>query len=314
VTDEGLFGPDSLTWRVHSEPVLWVAGIRALLLQALHPAAVAGVLHHSDFRADPWGRLLRTARFVGTVTYGSSATVQRAGARVRALHRQVSGVDPVTGTGYRADDPELLRWVHCCEVDSFLTVYRRAGGGLSAAEADRYVLEQRRAAAVVGVRPEDVPGSVAELAGYFERMRPYLGADTRSRTLLRYLLVPPMPARVALLTPARPGWAGVILLAFALLPPWARRCYGTPGLPVTDPAASAALRLLAGSLRVVPAGLREGPQLRAARQRLAAAAVDPAAGGQPAAKRANRSTASSSTSSRLQKANRRNGRPAAASS
>lgn len=309
MADEGLFGPDSVTWRVHAEPVLWVAGIRALLLQALHPAAMAGVLQHSDFRADPWGRLLRTARYVGTITYGSASAVDRAGARVRGLHRLAAGADPVTGVSYRADDPELLRWVHCCEVDSFLCVYRRSGGGLSAAEADAYVAEQRRAAAVVGLAPADVPGSVTELADYFDRTRPQLAADSRSRELLRYLVLPPMPLRISVLSPARPAWAGVVGLAFALLPPWARRLYGLPGLAATDPVATVAVRGLARALHVLPESLREGPQLRSARARLASGSS-----GQALAKRPSRSTASSSTSSRLQKANRRKGRPAAASS
>jgi uncharacterized protein (DUF2236 family) len=135
---DGLFGPETVTWRVHGDPILWVAGLRALLLQALHPAAMAGVLEHSDFRADPWGRLLRTADYVGTISFGTAAEARKAAGRVRGLHRQVAGIDRLTGNRYRADDPELLRWVHCCEAESFLTTYQRAGGAVSSAEADAY--------------------------------------------------------------------------------------------------------------------------------------------------------------------------------
>jgi uncharacterized protein (DUF2236 family) len=267
VDEEGLFGPQSLTWRVHADPVLWVGGVRALFLQALHPAAMAGVLEHSDFRRDPWGRLIRTARYVGTVSYGRGEQVRAAAARVRGLHAKASGVDPVTGVTYRADDPELLIWVHCCEVDSFLTAYRRSGADLTAGEADRYLAEQTRAAAVLGVDPDRVPASCAALADYFDRIRPQLSADRRTRRLAGYLLVPPMPFAVAAFTPARPAWAGVVALAYGLLPRWARRLYGTPGLPWTDPATTAALHLWAGLVRQLPAGLTEGPHLRSARRR-----------------------------------------------
>src|SRR4051812_17723732 len=142
VKDEGLFGPESLTWQVHADPILWIAGLRALLLQAVHPAAMAGVLQHSDFRTDPWGRLQRTADYVGVVTFGSTAQVEATGARVRAIHRRVRGSDEVTGITYRADDPHLLRWVHCCEVGSFLSTFQRATGALTDDEMDRYYAEQ----------------------------------------------------------------------------------------------------------------------------------------------------------------------------
>ncbi|MDQ1699335.1 MAG: hypothetical protein QOG34_1198 [Frankiaceae bacterium] len=266
--DSGLFGPDSLTWRVHADPVLWVAGLRALLLQAVHPAAMAGVLQHSDFRADPWGRLRRTADYVGVVSFGSSAEVKSIGRRVRALHGTVSGRDEITGVTYRAADPVLLRWVHCCEVESFLTTYQRAGGGLSPAEVDRYYAEQTRAAAVVGLDPAEVPASAAEIAAYFDRMRPELAVDDRARRVAGYVLRPPMPRWVALATPARPAWAGVAGLAAALLPRWARRLYRLPALPTTDASATAAVRALRAASSRAPERFREGPHLRAARARL----------------------------------------------
>ena len=268
LSDAGLFGPDSVTWRVHADPVLWVAGIRALLLQAVHPAAMAGVLQHSDFRADPWGRLRRTADYVGVVTFGSTAEVETIGRRVRALHATVRGHDDATGVSYRASDPALLCWVHCCEVESFLTTYQRAGGGLSPADVDRYYAEQTRAAAVVGLDPARVPASAADIAGYFDRMRPDLAVDDRARRVAGYVFRPPMPRWVAIGTPARPAWAGVAGLAAALLPRWARRLYRLPGLPTTDVSATAAVRALRLAGRHAPDRFQEGPHLRAARARL----------------------------------------------
>lgn len=280
--DAGLFGPDSVTWRVHADPVLWVAGLRALLLQAVHPAAMAGVLQHSDFRADPWGRLLRTANYVGVVTFGSTREVDGLGTRVRAIHGKVTGVDPASGRHYRASDPQLLRWVHCCEVESFLTTYQRAGGGLTTAEVDRYYAEQTRAAAVVGLDPAAVPATAAEMAAYFRRMRPRLAADDRARRLARYVAVPPMPRWVELATPARPAWAATTGLALALLPRWVRRLYRLPGVPTTDLAATVALRGMRLALHAAPAHHREGPHLRAARARLAQSSTGAMSGASPA--------------------------------
>jgi uncharacterized protein (DUF2236 family) len=282
VTDPGLFGPDSITWRVQSDPVMWVAGLRALLLQAVHPAAMAGVLEHSDFRLDPWGRLFRTADYVGTVAFGSTAEVEAVGARVRGIHAKVRGLDGRTGRTYSAHDPELLRWVHCCEVESFVTTFQRAGGGLTASEVDAYYAEQTRAAAVVGLDPDVVPASAASMASYFRRMRPELRADDRSLRAARYVLLPPMPGWVQLATPARPAWLAVAGLAGALLPPWARRLYRLPGLPTTDLTATAALRVMHAGLQRAPERYRVGPHLRAARERLGQSASGAMSGASPA--------------------------------
>ena len=266
-TDPGLFGPGSLTWRVHADPILWIAGLRALLLQAVHPAAMAGVLQHSDFRADPWGRLRRTADYVGVVTFGSMDEVDRIGARVRGIHRKVRGTDAATSITYRADDPHLLRWVHCCEVESFLTTYQRATGRLTPDEIDTYYAEQTRAAAVVGLDPADVPGSAAEIADYFRAMRVETAVDRRARRVASYVILPPMP-RWATLSPARPAWAGAAGLATALLPRWTRRLYGLPTPPGSDLAATTALRSLHAAMRAAPDRYREGPHLRDAKSRL----------------------------------------------
>ncbi|MDQ3732481.1 MAG: DUF2236 domain-containing protein [Actinomycetota bacterium] len=265
----GLFGPDSVTWRVHADPLLIVGGLRALLLQALHPLALAGVVEHSGFRGDPWGRLGRTAEFVGVLTYGTSSQAVKAAARVRGAHRGLTGVEPESGISYRVDDPALLLWVHCCEVDSFLTTARRGGADLSDADADAYLREQGLAAELVGVPRDDVPADRADLADYFTDIQPMLRATAESQRAARFLLAPPMPAWVRMLTPARPAWGGLATLGFGLLPSWARKMYRLPGLPTTDAAATAGARALRASLQRLPAQWREGPARRAARERLA---------------------------------------------
>jgi uncharacterized protein (DUF2236 family) len=270
--DLGYFGPDSVTWRVHANPMQWVGGVRALFLLAVHPLAMAGVDQHSTFRDDPFGRLQRTGEYLGAVTFGTRAEADRAAARVRGIHRRVRGVEPESGTPYAAPDPELLLWVHCGEIDSFLTIGRRAGVRLSAADADRYVAEQVRAAELVGIPRELAPSSTAELAAYFERVRPRLRVTAAGRETARFLFLPPMPPMPALAhmaTPARAVWASAAGLAFASLPRWARRLYGSPGLPTTDLGASVTLRWLATASVVLPASVREPPAYRAAKQRLA---------------------------------------------
>src|SRR5690348_16079628 len=166
--DPGLFGPSSVTWQMHGDPMMWVAGIRALYLQALHPRAVRGVMQNSDFRRDAWGRLMRTADFVGTTTYGTTEAAERAGARVRKIHTMLKASDPDTGERYAVDEPELLLWVHCAEIDSYLHVLRRSGYPLTDAQADRYLAEHRVSARLVGLDPAAVPGDRAGMAAYFE--------------------------------------------------------------------------------------------------------------------------------------------------
>ncbi|GGO41559.1 oxygenase MpaB family protein [Streptomyces lasiicapitis] len=224
--DAGLFGPSSVTWQVHGDPMMWVAGVRALYLQALHPRAVRGVMQNSDFRKDAWGRLMRTAHFVGTTTYGTTEAAEKAGARVRKIHTMLSAVDPDTGERYGVDEPELLLWVHCAEIDSYLHVVRRSGFRMSHAAADRYVAEHRESARLVGLDPGDVPASTAELAAYFEKVRPDLAAGPEARAVDDFLQRPPTRA---LFVPARDLlWRRVANLAYASLPRHAHELYGRP--------------------------------------------------------------------------------------
>ncbi|MGI8816161.1 MAG: oxygenase MpaB family protein [Pseudonocardia sp.] len=252
--ETGYFGPGSVSRRVIADPAAGVGGIRALFLQALHPRAMAGVAQHSNFAADFWPRLQRTAQYVTTVAFGSTEQADAAAARVRAVHRQVRGVDQVTGLPYAADDPDLLRWVHVTEVSSFLDAVRRAGLRLTDAEADEFYAEQVTAAALVGAT--DVPASRAEVAEYLRAVRPELRASRVAREAALRLALPPMPMRVQLFTPARPAWAVVAGVAYGLLPGWARQCYRLPGPPGTELAATVALRGLRAAALVLPPSVR----------------------------------------------------------
>lgn len=258
--DDGYFGPGSVTWRVLADPTAGIGGLAALFLQALHPRALAGVDQHSDFRHDFWPRLARTGQYVMTTAYGSRAEADRLAGFVRRAHESVRGTDPVTGRTYSASDPDLLRWVHVAEVSCFLDAVRRSGADVSDADADRYYAEQVVAAELLGAT--DVPASRAEVADYFAAVRPELTASWTSRQAALRLLVPPMPTRIALGTPARPAWAALTALGFALQPRWARRMHGLPGLPTTDLGATLALRALRGAVLVLPEEWRHGPTAR----------------------------------------------------
>nr|WP_267243493.1 oxygenase MpaB family protein [Streptomyces sp. PR69] len=237
---------------MHGDPMMWIAGVRALYLQALHPRAVRAVLQNSDFRRDAWGRLLRTADFVGTITYGPAGAAERAGARVRRLHAALTAVDPATGERYRIDEPELLLWVHCAEVDSYLTVLRRSGFPLTDAQADRYIAEQRTAARLIGLDPAAVPATAAQLADYFRAVLPHLAAGPEAQEVDAFLRRPPVPPP---LLPARALlWRRVASLAYDALPPYAHRLYGRPAAgPVPTRRRLVAVGAL---LRCIPARLR----------------------------------------------------------
>ncbi|GGM33127.1 hypothetical protein GCM10012275_00710 [Longimycelium tulufanense] len=227
--DVGLFGPRSVTWQLHADPAMWLAGICSLYLQALHPRAVAGVVQNSKFRTDPFGRLLHTAAYVVTVSYGTTAEAQRAASRVCRVHGALRGVDPESGEEFRIDEPDLLRWVHCAEVYSFLTVVRRAGFQLTDAQADRYLDEQRRSAALLGLDLDALPGSVSEYEDYFDRMRPVLRRTRDSDAIYDFLHRPPVPwwAR----TPRTAFYLPLGHLAYSLLPDWALELHGRRPFP-----------------------------------------------------------------------------------
>jgi len=260
-TDLGLFGPDSVTWRIHGDPSSLLGGLRALLMQGLNPPAMAAVSQNSRFREDPWGRLQRTSEYVMVTTFGDTRSAQAAGARIRAIHKAISGVDPSTGVAYRADDPELLLWVHCVEVDSFLAAYRTYGGFVSNADADRYVREMVASAELVGLSSEEVPHDLSEIKDYFDSMTG-LKLTPQAAEGLRVILNPPMPLLV------RPLWVLAASSGIALLPPWVRKMYGIPWFPPVSPAVRAYTYALCRAMNIVLPG---PPVLREARLRAAAA-------------------------------------------
>lgn len=272
--------PESVTWRVHLDRTMWVGGVRSLMLQALHPMAMWGVWQNSNFRDDPFGRLQRTSDFVGLGTFGSPEEVEKAAYRVREIHRSLRILNHDTGRKERLDQPELLLWVHCAEVYSFLVVARRAGLPLTDAMADRYLREQRRSAELVGLHAEDVPGSVAEMEAYFAEMRPKLRVTEEAAETVRFLMWPTLPENLRFLAPGKPGYFPFGALCYYTLPDWAREMYGA--LPeVPQPAVTAALRSFRLAMNAVPERLHDHAfakptrdMLERTRRRLAAEGYD----------------------------------------
>ncbi len=247
--DPGLFDQDAVLWRVHADRCGLIGGLRALMLQTLHPLAMAGVAQHSDYRNDPWGRLQRTASFIAVTTYGCTSAAERLIGRVRAIHDRVEGV-AADGRPYRANDPHLLAWVHATEVDSFLQAYQRYGGStLTDAEADRYVAEMGQIASRLGVI--DPPQSRAELRVTLAGFRSELQVTREAREAVRFLAWPPLPLYL------RPAYGVLTAAAAGLLPGFVRRELRIVLAPLTDPLlVQPAARLLLGALGLT---LGEGP-------------------------------------------------------
>ena len=222
------FDPDRPIRRVHGDAAMFVGGLRALLLQSLHPQAMIAVAQHSDYRHDPWGRLQRTSTFLAATTFGPADDAQRAVDHVRHVHQFITGTDP-DGRPYRADDPHLLRWVHVAETDSFLRCHQRYGARpLDAAGCDGYVADTARIAIALGV--PDPPQTRAELAEALTAYQPELRATPEALEAARFLVWnPPLPLL------ARGPYALLAATAIAELPPWARRELRLPRLPVAEP-------------------------------------------------------------------------------
>jgi uncharacterized protein (DUF2236 family) len=217
---DGLFGPRAVAWRVHGDVTSMMAGgIAGLLLQMLHPAVLAGVWDHSNFRADMHGRLRRTARFIALTTYGGRDEAQAAIARVRAIHGRVTG-QLADGTPYQANDPAALAWVHVTEASRFLAAWRRYGEpGMSLADQNRYYAEMAQVAQALGADP--VPKSAAAAAALIKSMRPLLVCDARTREVARLVLSQPASSRLA-----EPLRAVTLHAGIGLLPGWAQQMHG----------------------------------------------------------------------------------------
>jgi len=228
---------------VHGDASMFVGGLRALLLQSLHPLAMAGVAGHSGFRGDPWGRLARTSYFLASTTFGPDAEARATIERIKAVHGRVQGVAP-DGRPYSAGDPHLLEWVHIAEIDSFLRAHRRYGSQpLDQEGRDGYVADTARIARELGVI--DPPETEAELAARIEAFRPELAGSPEARSTARFLLLNP-PLALA----ARVPYALLAAAAVAMLPTWARGPLRLPYLPLAE----ATVVRAAGS--AVTAGIR----------------------------------------------------------
>jgi uncharacterized protein (DUF2236 family) len=226
--DDGFFGPSSVTWRVSGDLASPVAGLRSLLMQALHPLAMAGVDQHSGWRRDSVGRLAATSAFLATIIFGERAAAEHAAARVRRIHDHVRGVDAVTGRPYAAGDPALLLWVHVALVQSSLAASQAFGTPVPAGDSDRYVAEMVAAAELVGVPRALVPATVADLERYVASVRPGLCCTPAARESMAYLLGPPgLDDEVA------GFWHDVCDAGIAVLPDWAREMYGYHAPPLS---------------------------------------------------------------------------------
>lgn len=254
--DQGWFGPDSVTWRVHADTSMLVAGMTAFALQTLHPRAMAGVWDHSAFGGDFFGRTRRTGEFVQGVVYDPSAAAERRCASLRRIHDRVVGHTP-DGRPYSAGDPDLLEWVHVTEYLAIASANRRfAAHPMSRAELDTYVAEVARVGSAVGV--VDPPRTWAELDAAFRRHAPALAVGEQAATAVRYLENPPFLPAVA-----RPPWRAVWAGSLACLPPLGRTLLRTTEPPLPEVAACRALVRAVGRL------LGEPLPLRAARARIA---------------------------------------------
>ena len=258
---ERWFAADRPVRRVHGDSAMFIGGIRALLLQSLHPLAMAAVAGHSGYRGDPWGRLQRTSYFLAITTFGRTSDSLEAIARVRAIHARVTGTAP-DGRPYAASDPHLLTWVHITEADSFLRAHTRFGAEpLDQAGRDGYVADLARIGAELGV--PDPPRTEAELTARIAAYRGELAGTAQAREAARFLLLtPPLPAI------ARPPYTVLAAAAVSLLPGWARRPLRLPRLPMTEatlvrPAGHAMVHIIRWAITPPPAAPASPGQLQA---------------------------------------------------
>ncbi len=256
--DLGYFGPGSAAWAVHGGLPTIVGGIRALLLQALHPAALAGVQQHSRYESDALGRLAGTTQWLTVVTFGDTRQADRECARVRGLHRRVRGTVTIDGEDrtYSAMNPDLLRWVHVAFTESFLATHRIWGGPIPGGD-DAYVAEWAKAGELVGV--DNPPRSVAELDQQMADFMPELRYNEATARTVHFVRQAPLPLA------ARPPYAVLVAGAIASLTDEERRMLRLPTTPLTlaRPAVGALLAGMGAALG------RQAPAQRNARRRAA---------------------------------------------
>jgi len=252
----GIFSPETIAWKIHSDPAMAIGGIRALLQQALHPDAMDGVAKNSNFREDAWGRLQRTGDYVSTITFGSRDEAEALSARVQKIH-----------TALGLDDPHLLLWVHMSMVDSFLDIAIRSGLLLDVEQQDQYVAEMVAFAEAVGINAAQVPATVEQMKKYFLDISPELSASDDAKRAALFLTIPPLPTAVRFATPAAPAWASLALIAASSLPAWARSLYGTPTLPGQNFATDISLKAIRKTLGAIPDAILAPPVYKAAQVR-----------------------------------------------
>ena len=261
--DPGLFGPASVSWRIFREPAFGVSAVAALLLQALHPVAMAAIDQHSDYRRDAWRRAHRTTDYVFTITFSGTQAAVGAAERVRAIHRRIAGIDPLTGRAYRADDPDLLLWIHCVSTEMALRGQEMFGRRITAEDADRFVLEQIRAATLVGLEAAAVPRDRAAIRSHIDAVD--LRLSPAAKEFAALLLGARMPLTM------RGFWGLHVAGAVALLPERAHALYRFPRWVPTGRAARLTIRTV---LRLMDRAYGAFRPVRRARRHLAQVSRD----------------------------------------
>jgi len=271
MSDHGLFGPESVTWRVNRESVLLLGGGRALLLQVAHPSVGAGVAQHSRYREDPWGRLSRTLDVTRRIVFGDTATARDASAHLGRVHAHVSGTiddDARAGEPYEAGDPELLRWVWATLVESALLVYTRYVGPLKVSDVEAYYAEQKRFLEACGAPAASAPETFAAFMHWFDAtVDEVLEVTPAARDVCDAIL---RPRRLPL--PLRPAFDALNLATVGLLPATLRDGYGLGWGPQRERLLAAQTTLVRRLMPLLPSLLREQPSARSAERRVRAAA------------------------------------------
>jgi len=270
MSDEGLFGPGSVTWRVNREGVLLLGGGCALILQVAHPLVAAGVAEHSNYREDPWGRLYRTLDLTTKIVFGSSKTAKEASDRIKEVHGRVKGVTKESGgrypagTPYDARNPELLMWVHATLVNTSLLVYTRYVGSLSIGEQQRYYEEQKVLGEQFGIPRDRQPETFADFNEYMREMlaSDHLAATDALRDVVDATLHPDLPVVM------RPVVEAVNVATTGLLPERLRQELDLPWGPNRERLMGASRVVLSALLPVLPRVMREFPPARSAERRV----------------------------------------------
>ncbi|HZV74911.1 MAG TPA: oxygenase MpaB family protein [Conexibacter sp.] len=269
--DQGLFGPQSITWQVNREAVLLLGGGRALLLQVAHPSVAAGVAQHSGYREDPWGRLFRTLDVTGRIVFGDAQTAAEASRQLQGVHRHVKGTvadGRMAGATYDAADHELLLWVWATLVESALLMYTRYVRPLGVADVEAYYGEQKRFLAACGAPAETAPATFADFTAWFDQMvEDVLEVTPAARDVATAVL---RPRQLPL--PLRPVFDALNVVTVGLLPSTARERYGFAWGPRRERLLGASTAAVRRLMPVLPSLVREMPSARSASRRLRQAA------------------------------------------